>query len=198
MDDTTTTTDTTITSPDTTTYDSDHHTYAYKNEVSLAIGDEPATISPTISPTPSPRHHNTSQTEILIPNDSVDSGVSLRNGKKMGLDNPAFESEPKPRPLSSFGQNGLNDTVLGVKPSNGKAPDKQIAGKVFFYTQIYEMINFFVKFPEAVNLELINLNKPSNGHHDNGLPIKKDTEVEIGDPYDEYFVPVNEHRKYMR
>lgn len=179
MDDTTTTTDTTITSPDTTTsYPDENHTYAYKNEVSLAIGDEPATISPTVSPIPSPRHHNTSQTEILIPNDSVDSGVSLRNGKKMGLDNPAFESEPKPRPLSSFGQNGLNDTVLGVKPSNGKTPDKQIA--------------------EAVNLELINLNKPSNGHHDNGLPIKKDTEVEIGDPYDEYFVPVNEHRKYMR
>lgn len=130
MDDTTTTT-----TADTTTYDSDqNHTYAYKNEVSLAIGDEPATISPTISPTPSPRHHNTSQTEILIPNDSVDSGVNLRNGKKkddnkMGFDNPAFESETKPRPLSSFGQNGLNDTVLGVKPSNGKAPEKQIAGK---------------------------------------------------------------------
>lgn len=27
---------------------------------------------------------------------------------------------------------------------------------------------------------------------------KKETEVHIGDPYDEYFVPVNEHRKYMR
>lgn len=52
-----------------------------------------------------------------------------------------------------------------------------------------------------MNLELVNLNKPTitNGHHEkNGLSTKKDTEVEIGDPYDEYFVPVNEHRKYMR
>lgn len=53
-----------------------------------------------------------------------------------------------------------------------------------------------VYIPEAVNLELVNLNK----HTTNGkkLPIKKDTQVDIGDPYDEYFVPVNEHRKYMR
>lgn len=54
-------------------------------------------------------------------------------------------------------------------------------------------------FAEAVNLELVNLNKHStNGKNGNGLPLKKDTQVEIGDPYDEYFVPVNEHRKYMR
>lgn len=56
---------------------------------------------------------------------------------------------------------------------------------------------FSLLFSEAVNLELVNLNKPTNGH-DNGLPHKKDVEVDIGDPYDEYFVPVNEHRKYMR
>lgn len=50
-----------------------------------------------------------------------------------------------------------------------------------------------------MNLELVNLNKHStNGKNGNGLPLKKDTQVEIGDPYDEYFVPVNEHRKYMR
>lgn len=49
-----------------------------------------------------------------------------------------------------------------------------------------------------MNLELVNLNKPTNGHHDNGLPHKKDVELDVGDPYDEYFVPVNEHRKYMR
>lgn len=50
-----------------------------------------------------------------------------------------------------------------------------------------------------MNLELVNLNKHSTkGTNGNGLPAKKDTQVEIGDPYDEYFVPVNEHRKYMR
>lgn len=57
-------------------------------------------------------------------------------------------------------------------------------------------------FAEAVNLELVNLNKTptSNGHRDNGLSQKKkDTsQVEMGNSYNEYFVPVNEHKKYMR
>lgn len=46
---------------------------------------------------------------------------------------------------------------------------------------------------EAVNLELINLT-PKNGH-----PVK-DVKVDLNgsNPYDEYFVPVNEHRKYIR
>jgi hypothetical protein len=62
-------------------------------------------------------------------------------------------------------------------------------------------------FLEAVNLELININsnnnnmkKSSNGKS-NDLPMKKDGDVEMGkkdESYDEYFVPVNEHRKYMR
>lgn len=48
---------------------------------------------------------------------------------------------------------------------------------------------FLCELSEAVNLELVNFNKPAGGV----------TKVEIGnDPYDEYFVPVNEHRKYMR
>lgn len=60
---------------------------------------------------------------------------------------------------------------------------------------------------EAVNLELINL-KPSGkdvaGPYEygtngiSGIPVKKEADVETGNPYDEYFVPVNEHRKYMR
>lgn len=61
------------------------------------------------------------------------------------------------------------------------------------------MKSFINQIIEAVNLELVNIKKPTNGH-DNGtkLPVKKDTEVDINDRYDEYFVPVNEHRKYMR
>ena len=64
---------------------------------------------------------------------------------------------------------------------------------------------------EAVNLELININSNNNAkkptttngkHNNNDLPAKKDGDVELGttkdDSYDEYFVPVNEHRKYMR
>lgn len=49
------------------------------------------------------------------------------------------------------------------------------------------------------------MKKPTatNGkHNNNDLPVKKDGDVEMGstkdDSYDEYFVPVNEHRKYMR
>lgn len=61
------------------------------------------------------------------------------------------------------------------------------------------LYNIHLTISEAVNLELVNLNKHVNGKNGkNGLPAKKDTQVEIGDPYDEYFVPVNEHRKYMR
>lgn len=76
---------------------------------------------------------------------------------------------------------------------------------------------------EAVNLELVNMNPFSatekasqangasngvngatNGVHGangaNGIPIKKDStgDSDLRDPYDEYFVPVNEHRKYIR
>jgi hypothetical protein len=47
---------------------------------------------------------------------------------------------------------------------------------------------------EAVNLELVNMQPYSNS-----IPVKKEsTELDMGDPYDEYFVPVNQHKKYMR
>lgn len=53
-----------------------------------------------------------------------------------------------------------------------------------------------------MNLELVNLNKTptTNGHRDNGFPQKKkdSAQVEMGNSYNEYFVPVNEHKKYMR
>lgn len=51
---------------------------------------------------------------------------------------------------------------------------------------------------EAVNLELINMKPFGNGV--NGIPVKKgdSSDADLGDPYDEYFVPVNEHRKYIR
>lgn len=60
---------------------------------------------------------------------------------------------------------------------------------------------------EAVNLELINLKPGENNVAEsydvagNGLttiPTKKENDRDIGGPFDEYFVPVNEHRKYMR
>jgi hypothetical protein len=79
--------------------------------------------------------------------------------------------------------------------------------KLFFYTFLS-----FIHSSEAVNLELININNNNNNgkkqpetngkNNNNELPMKKDvSDVEMGtkkDEYEEYFVPVNEHRKYMR
>lgn len=46
---------------------------------------------------------------------------------------------------------------------------------------------------EAVNLELVSMRPYSNGQS------KGQETCEIpADPYEEYFVPVNEHRKYIR
>lgn len=155
--------------------------YAYKNEISLSIGDEDhnSGTNSTAVPTPSPRH-----IEIPVPGDdseytSLKDSGKLNGSSMNGLDNPAFESDKEKRPLSSFGHSG--EKSLGVTSVNGKASSEK-------------------PLAEAVNLELLNMSKPSNGHQNgaSALPVKKDTEVDIGDPYDEYFVPVNEHRKYMR
>lgn len=69
---------------------------------------------------------------------------------------------------------------------------------------------------EAVNLELMNMSANlSNGGFNgtngvngvngglnglNGIPMKNpnSTVINMSNPYDEYFIPVNEHRKYMR
>lgn len=152
--------------------------YAFKNEISLSIGedDHNSGTNSTAIPTPSPRH-----VEVPVDDSEYTSlKDSKQNGNGMsGLDNPAFEPEKEKRPLSSFGHSG--EKSLGATSMNGKANgEKPLA--------------------EAVNLELLNMSKPANGHQNgsSALPVKKDTEVDIGDPYDEYFVPVNEHRKFMR
>lgn len=117
-----------------------------------------------------------------------------RKKSTVGIDNPAFQQDEtnNGHVKSTFDQNKpyngeLNNTI-GL--TNNKHDDEQLT--------------------EAVNLELINL-KPNNssgkdvvGQYENinngmtTIPIKKESDVEIGNPYDEYFVPVNQHRKYMR
>lgn len=48
---------------------------------------------------------------------------------------------------------------------------------------------------EAVNLELVSM-RPYTG---NNIQTKGQEACEVpADPYEEYFVPVNEHRKYIR
>lgn len=107
--------------------------------------------------------------------------------RKSGLDNPAFDDEDKQSVKSSFDQN---------KPYNGD-----------LNSSVQSMSLNDEPLTEAVNLELVNM-KPSGkdvaGPYENGkngmtaIPLKPDTEVELGNPYDEYFVPVNEHKKFMR
>jgi hypothetical protein len=170
----------------------EHKDYAFKNEISLSIGEDgvdsanstPSTVTPPAIPTPSPRQN------FQIESDKK----PLTNEESSGIDNPGFDETETPsnnRQLTSFGNghsNGLNEpTALGVNDTNKNMElnDKKLA--------------------EAVNLELININsnnnlkKPTttNGNH-NELPIKKDSDVETGEPYGDYFISVNEHRKYMR
>lgn len=93
-----------------------------------------------------------------------------------GIDNPSFETDKTdvPTPLT----NGHNGTV---NQENGRLEKDKMA--------------------EAVNLELINMKpfaKSVNGTG-NGVPTKKkETAVNMNDTYDDYFIPVNEHKKYMR
>ncbi|XP_039745443.1 E3 ubiquitin-protein ligase lubel-like isoform X2 [Pararge aegeria] len=90
-----------------------------------------------------------------------------------GFDNRAYQhDESDPNHNDSFTSNGPHQNH-----QNGHSKEP----------------NGDTKTLEAVNLELINLT-PKNGSK------KKDVEVDMNatNPYDEYFVPVNEHRKYMR
>jgi len=56
---------------------------------------------------------------------------------------------------------------------------------------------------EAVNMEMVNMSYGEKAVDVNGIsdiPMKKDPceDVDLVDPSEQYFVPVNEHRKYIR
>lgn len=119
--------------------------------------------------------------------------------KKSGIDNPAYQ-EDETKPTSPTTNGALKSTFDEKKAYNNGDLNSSPSLVLTSPTKNDEPLN------EAVNLELINL-KPTGkdvvGPYENGngisdIPVKKETEVEIGNPYDEYFVPVNEHRKYMR
>lgn len=98
----------------------------------------------------------------------LDLSLEETDVEESGMDNPAFDAEER-QEGDKRSQNALN----------GTAAEKQA---------------------EAVNLELVHMGPYGNGNGQTvpGIPFKKEVEAEAGSPYDEYFVPVNEHRKYMR
>nr|CAD7406021.1 unnamed protein product [Timema cristinae] len=111
-----------------------------------------------------------------------------------GIDNPAFHD-----PSEDAGHNDAPPPPEDAVP----AVDTSMLTEVKLDADAKER-----DVAEAVNLELVNL-KPyatDEKHHDanngvNGIPVKKEGEDAgdgYNDPYDEYFVPVNEHRKYIR
>lgn len=112
-----------------------------------------------------------------------------------GVDNPAFHEDEPPKTET----NGCVKSTFGDNKAynNGDLNTLQLTSP----TKTEEAA------PEAVNLELINLKPSGNdvaGPYENGknglssIPVKKDRDTERTNPYDEYFVPVHEHKKYMR
>lgn len=104
--------------------------YAFKNEISLSIGDDsldsaistPSTVTPHEAPTPSPRQNSTDDTKPLT-KDMAD------EKKPEGIDNKAFDATAEKPPLTSFGNghsNGLNEPSNGTK--NGQMNEKKLAG----------------------------------------------------------------------
>lgn len=180
----------------------EHQQFYHKNEITLPVNCDETDFKKSEPRPATPKLPHYLSTAKLNINETLENHSNLEQLNKTynsmsrlnqdpednpGVDNPGFEDD---RPKSTFDDkkpynNGdLNSSAtLGLK-SPTKSDDQMT---------------------EAVNLELINM-KPTNdtnGLHENGstattIPVKKETEVDLGDPYDEYFVPVNEHRKYMR
>jgi hypothetical protein len=114
--------------------DAENKDYAFKNEISLSIGDEsvdssastPSTITPP-GPTPSPRQNINDDKKPLTKSDM---------SKPEGIDNKAFDASEKAsgKPLSSFGNgqsNGLNgDSSANGANKNGQLNEKKLAGEI--------------------------------------------------------------------
>lgn len=143
---------------------------------------------------------------------------SNRHENVGGIDNPAFYNDEGRGSKRANGKDRSDDYERMMVESNeghgmnGGANTTITMG----LTSPNKAHQNETKVPEAVNLELVNMAPISSGKTNgqvgidnngglapgatalNSIPVKKDTEVDLSVPYDEYFVPVNEHRKYMR
>lgn len=173
----------------------DKNQFYHKNEVTLPVLDYDTTDAEVVLSVNGDQQPNLQEQMASTFKSTTKLHQQTPKAKKRpkasgGLDNPGFEDEPKTKTRSSFGENKkVNGDLNTVSYEAPVKADEQMT--------------------EAVNLELINL-KPSGkdvvGPFENGgkngastaIPVKKEPEAELSNPYDEYFVPVNEHRKYMR
>lgn len=117
--------------------DAENKDYAFKNEISLSIGDEsinsststPSTVTPSSGlPTPSPRQNIVDDKKPLTKH----AGDMKKPG---GIDNQAFDASEKmpSKPLSSFGNGNstnLNDSGANGANKNGQLNEKKLAGEI--------------------------------------------------------------------
>lgn len=106
---------------------------------------------------------------------------------------------PSPPPNAFDNRAYQHDEVDDANHNHQTIPNDSFVSNGATNTNGKHEPNGDTKTLEAVNLELINL-APKNGNNQKQAPTKKDVEVDMNasNPYDEYFVPVNEHKKYMR
>jgi hypothetical protein len=141
-------------------------------------------------------------TAMMITNEDA---ASVKSGaRSAGIDNPGFQEDERPATIG----NGGGVFISVTTPSNGDASFLNCSA--VDTSMLTEMKDADKKkdkeISEAVNLELVSMNPFSTSLDTNcvnGIPMKQDSEQAgisdgYNDPYDEYFVPVNEHRKYMR
>ncbi|CAH0558245.1 unnamed protein product [Brassicogethes aeneus] len=191
--------------------------FYHKNEVTLPVNyDETDDVPAEFAKSKEPHYLSTANLNI---NETLEHHSNLeemsRNYKSTnylnaespkikdssgGVDNMAYQDE-------EMGNGSVKSTFDSKKPYNGD------------YKKNYPEINMGTPAKakqeeppaEAVNLELINL-KPNQdvtgpyamGNGSNGMngmteiPMKKERDETESHPYNDYFVPVNEHKKYMR
>lgn len=131
--------------------DAENKDYAFKNEISLSIGDDsvdstvstPSTVTPA-GPTPSPRQNVVDDKKPLTKN-------AGNMSKPEGIDNKAFEATEKStpsKPLSSFGNghsNNLNDSGANGANKNGQLNEKKLAGEILSIAFLFSEKRFLYK-----------------------------------------------------
>lgn len=126
--------------------DATNKDYAFKNEISLSIGDEsidstrstPSTVTPTAGPTPSPRQN-------LVDDKKPLTKYAGEMKKPGGIDNQAFDGSEKAsgKPLTSFGNGhstSLNDSGANGANKNGQFNEKKLAGEILS-TRVTSLVN---------------------------------------------------------